>query len=44
MMKAVKHYCNEKWVLMYVERWLKADIMQKDGKLRSKLNGTPQGV
>ena len=25
MMKAVKHYCPEKWVLMYVERWLKAE-------------------
>jgi len=43
MLTAVKHYCNENWVLMYVERWLKADIMPKDGKLRSKLNGTPQG-
>jgi RNA-directed DNA polymerase len=43
MLTAVKHYCNENWVLMYVERWLKADIMPKDGNLRSKLNGTPQG-
>ena len=43
MLKAVKHYCNEKWVLMYVERWLKADIFQKDGKLTPSLSGTPQG-
>lgn len=43
LLKAVKHYCNEPWILMYVERWLKADIMQKDGAIRSKLNGTPQG-
>jgi len=43
LIKAVKYYCNEKWVLMYVERWLKADIIQADGKRRSKLNGTPQG-
>lgn len=43
LLKAVKHYCQENWVQMYVERWLKADIMPKDGKLRSKLNGTPQG-
>ena len=27
LMKAVKHYCNEKWVLMYVERWLKAGVL-----------------
>jgi group II intron reverse transcriptase/maturase len=26
MMKAVKHYCPDKWVLMYVERWLQAGI------------------
>jgi group II intron reverse transcriptase/maturase len=43
MLTAVKHYCNEPWVLMYVERWLKAGVMQSNGILRSKLNGTPQG-
>ena len=26
MMKAVRHYTQEKWVLMYIERWLKADV------------------
>ena len=29
--------------MMYVERWLKAGVMQADGVWRSKLNGTPQG-
>lgn len=43
LMKAVKYYCNEEWVLMYVERWLKAGVMETDGSIRSKLNGTPQG-
>jgi RNA-directed DNA polymerase len=43
LMKAVKHYCNEKWVLMYVERWLKAGVLQQDGKLKATLTGTPQG-
>ena len=43
LMKAVRHYCQEKWVLMYVERWLKAGVMQQDGKLRATLTGTPQG-
>lgn len=43
LLRAVKHYCKEKWVCMYVERWLKAGVMQADGILRSKLNGTPQG-
>ena len=31
LMKAVEHYCSDKWVLMYVERWLKAGVMQQDG-------------
>ena len=43
MMKAVKHYCTDKWILMYVERWLKAGIMQSDGTYLDRLTGTPQG-
>lgn len=42
MMKALSHYCKDKWVLMYVERWLKADIM-KGGKRTARNQGTPQG-
>ena len=43
MMKAVKHYCKERWVLLYVERWLKAGVISKEGKeLRAEI-GTPQG-
>jgi len=43
MMKAVKHYCPDKWVLMYVERWLKAGVFQSDGNITPTLQGTPQG-
>ena len=43
MMKAVAHYCQDKWVLMYVKRWLKAGILIKDGTLLDRLTGTPQG-
>jgi group II intron reverse transcriptase/maturase len=43
MMKALKHYCKDKWVLMYVERWLKAGIVTKEGKYIDSLTGTPQG-
>ena len=42
MLKALSHYCTDKWVLMYVERWLKADIM-KEGKGTTRQRGTPQG-
>jgi len=43
MLKALQHYCNESWVLMYVERWLKAGIITKEGMYTDSLTGTPQG-
>jgi len=43
MLKTVKHYCPDKWVLMYVERWLHAGIFQRDGTITPTLQGTPQG-
>ena len=42
MMKAVSHYCKEKWVLMYVSRWLKAGIFSKEGVYMDRITGTPQ--
>jgi group II intron reverse transcriptase/maturase len=42
MMKALSHYCKDQWVLMYVRRWLKADIM-REGKREARIKGTPQG-
>ena len=43
MLKAVKHYCPDKWVLLYVERWLKAGIFQGEGTIIPAERGTPQG-
>lgn len=43
LMKSVRHYCKDKWVLLYVERWLKAGIVQQDGVCIDRLTGTPQG-
>lgn len=43
LMKALKHFCQDKWVLMYVERWLKAGVVQQDGNFTPTLTGTPQG-
>jgi len=43
LMKAVGHYCKDKWVLMYTERWLKAGTFQRDGNYVDRLTGTPQG-
>jgi RNA-directed DNA polymerase len=43
LMKAVSHYCKDKSVLLYVERWLKAGVVQKDGQHMKTVLGTPQG-
>ncbi|RZL07685.1 MAG: hypothetical protein EOO89_22695 [Pedobacter sp.] len=43
LMKAVKFYCKDKWVLLYVSRWLKSGIVQQDGHHIDRLTGTPQG-
>lgn len=43
LMKAVTHYCTDKWVLMYVQRWLKAGVVQQDGCYVDRVTGTPQG-
>jgi group II intron reverse transcriptase/maturase len=43
LLKAVSHYCKDAWVLMYVERWLKAGIVGQDGEYTDSVTGTPQG-
>lgn len=43
MMKAVAAHTNERWVLLYVERWLKAPTQQEDGTVVARDRGTPQG-
>jgi group II intron reverse transcriptase/maturase len=43
MLKAVRHHTDERWVLLYVERWLKAPVMMNDGSLVARDRGTPQG-
>jgi RNA-directed DNA polymerase len=43
MLKAVQHYTKDKWVLMYVERWLKAGLVSEEGEVIARESGTPQG-
>lgn len=43
MMKAVQFHTEDKWIHLYVERWLKAPLQQKDGQLVEREKGTPQG-
>jgi group II intron reverse transcriptase/maturase len=43
VMKAVQNHTQEKWVLMYIERWLKAPVKHEDGTLEYPIKGSPQG-
>jgi group II intron reverse transcriptase/maturase len=43
MVKAVAHHTDERWVLLYIDRWLRAPIQMPDGTLREREMGTPQG-
>ena len=43
LMKVVRFYCQDKWIWLYVERWLKAGIVQQDSTYIDRLTGTPQG-
>lgn len=43
LMKAVRKHTSCSWLLLYIERWLKAPFMQADGELVLRERGTPQG-
>lgn len=43
LLKAVRKHTDCKWVVLYIERWLKAPLQLKDGTLVQRDKGTPQG-
>lgn len=43
MMKAVERYSPEKWMTLYIARWLKAPVAKLDGSIQENSKGTPQG-
>ena len=43
LLKAVAHHTGERWVLLYIERWLTAPMQMPDGTLTARDKGTPQG-
>jgi RNA-directed DNA polymerase len=43
VMKAVRKHTESKWILLYIERWLKAPAQNAEGKLIKREKGTPQG-
>jgi RNA-directed DNA polymerase len=43
LLAAVAHHTDQRWVLLYVQRWLTAPLCQPDGSLVARDRGTPQG-
>ena len=43
LMKAVRTHIKDRWVLLYLERWLRAPFEAVDGDVVFREKGTPQG-
>ncbi len=41
--RAVRKHTKCPWVLLYIERWLKAPVQMPDGSIVERERGTPQG-
>ncbi len=43
LMRVVKKHTQDRWVVLYIERWLKVPILMPNGELKERKAGTPQG-
>jgi group II intron reverse transcriptase/maturase len=43
LLRAVRKHAPNRWVVLYIERWLKAPAMREDGIIVPREQGTPQG-
>lgn len=43
VLRALKHHTDVPWILLYVERWLRAPVRHEDGRLEERTKGSPQG-
>lgn len=43
VMTAVSRFTQCRWTLLYIERWLKADVILPDGEQLQRVQGSPQG-
>lgn len=43
LMRAVRRHTRDPWVVLYIERWLRAPVQMPDGTLAARTRGTPQG-
>ena len=43
LLRAVDKHNSDKWVRLYIERWLTSPMMDEQGRLIPRTRGTPQG-
>jgi RNA-directed DNA polymerase len=43
LMRAVRKHTQNPWLLLYLNRWLKAPVQLEDGTIQGRDRGTPQG-
>ncbi len=43
LMKVVERHVKEKWVCLYIKRWLETPFVTRDGQIIERKSGTPQG-
>lgn len=43
LLRAVRKHTESKWLILYIERWLKTPFQTNDGRLIDRESGTPQG-
>lgn len=43
LMKAIERHTSERWILLYIERWLKVPYEDKEGNRIARNQGVPQG-
>ena len=43
LMKAIRRHTDNRWVLLYIQRWLKVPYALKDGSFQERTMGVPQG-
>jgi len=43
LMKAVQKHTDNPWVILYIQRWLRAPFQMPDGTVKERIKGTPQG-
>jgi len=41
--RVIRRHVKDRWALLYIERWMTAPFVTKEGEIRPRSKGTPQG-